>query len=184
MNYYLVLDTETGGLDPAKHSLLTVYMGLYDSNFKKIHSIHLSIKSVDGTYRVTPEAMAINKINLSEHNAKALLFDLARQQVLQFIDIDHTLTPVGHNVAFDIAFITQALNLQEEWKRKVSHRVIDTAGISQFLKLAGRIPSEVKGNLGSLVKHFAIPVTGELHDAEVDGNATLEVMKALLNLVK
>ena len=83
---YLFLDTETGGLDPARHSLLT--LGLVVGGPEGVrHSLEILLRHE--TYDVTGGGMAVNRIDLAKHHAAALAPD-AGFQVRAHHDLRHT----------------------------------------------------------------------------------------------
>ena len=195
MRKYVVYDTETGGLSADKHSLLTAYFKIVDQNLRELDGLSLKIKPKDGIYRVTPIAMKINKIDLVKHDAEAVLPGEARKLVMAFLSKhsaggESKLTPVGHNVVFDEEFVqTQltpnpelGLSGKEAWEMHVSYRRICTASLSESLRLKGVIPAGVSGSLGGLCKFFGIDNSGA-HDAQVDVDMTVDLLRAMLRHV-
>ena len=69
MNPYLFLDTETGGLDPRLHSLLS--LGLVAGDPGGVAE-SLEILVGHATYAVTGGGLKVNRIDLVEHHARAL----------------------------------------------------------------------------------------------------------------
>ncbi len=70
MSKYLVLDCETGGLEGT--SLLSLYCAVLDEDFNTLDSLELFLRPKDHIYHVTAEGLGINKINLIEHEKKAI----------------------------------------------------------------------------------------------------------------
>lgn len=95
---WVVVDVETGGLDPTRHRLLSI--GLW--------SIHRQdsflVRDSDGSCE--PQAMAINRISLDDVSTNGINRDEARQR---FLDAIRGRAIVGHNVSFDLAFIASRL---------------------------------------------------------------------------
>lgn len=182
---YLAIDTETGGL--ADTSLLTVFLGVYDSNFNLIDSKHEALKPDDGVYHVTAGGLSVNGINLVELDAKAKLRKVLRSEITGWLR-QHSdqgankLIPIGHNVKFDILAIQESITSQESWDHYVSYRVLDTGVIAQYLKYINILPDSISGSLGSLIEFFGITVEGELHTADADAKMTVEVFKKLAEL--
>jgi len=186
MNTYLALDVETGGVTP-ETSLLTAYFAVLDENLLVVDDLNLLVKPDDGNYVVTAQALAINKINLINHDVVAMPYKAARTPLYQFLERNYQgekLIPVGHGTAFDVARVKKDLISQGSWENYVSYRTLDTSIAAQFLRAAGRFPSGVSGSLGSLVGHFKLPSQGELHDAKTDTLQTVAVLRELLNLIK
>ena len=73
MSKYLALDCETGGFEGT--SLLSLYCGVYDESFTLLDELELFLRPKDHIYNVTAEALAINKINLIEHETKAIPYN-------------------------------------------------------------------------------------------------------------
>jgi DNA polymerase-3 subunit epsilon len=70
----LFIDTETGGLDPNKHSLLSLAMVIWE-DMEIIDSQEILIN--DGILSATKEALSINKIDLEKHKQSAISSDEA-----------------------------------------------------------------------------------------------------------
>lgn len=185
---YLACDVESGGVDSKKQSILTAYLAVLDSNFNIIDELELAVKPNDGNYVVTAEAMNINKINLIEHDAKAITESEAGGKLRDFLiqnnkDGADKLIPVGHNVKFDIIFMGDKLLNIRTIEKYVSYRYLDTGVLAQALKAIGKIPESVSGSLGSLVSHYKIN-PGEFHTARGDTLMTIEVLKRMLAEIK
>ena len=184
---YISLDCETGGIGP-EVSLLTVYLAVLDQNFEIMDELDLAIKPDNDIYNVTAEALSINKINLIEHQKVAISPGIAGGRLREFL-IENSdngkikLTPLGHNVAFDLEKVYQNLLNKKEAQKYVSYRVLDTGSTGRALIVAGIIPDTVTGSLGSYVKHYGIK-EGEYHTARADTLMTVEVMKAMISDIR
>jgi len=187
MNKYIAFDVETGGIDPEKVSLLTAYFAVLDENFETTHELSLTIKQ--DMYSVTAEALGINNINLVTHHNDPVSLDQreAGTKLFEFLrrvsdEGASKLIPIGHNVSFDIGFITLGagkLLTKKSWNQFVSYRLLDTGVIAQFLKAKGSMPEEISGSLGSLQKHFDVPAD-VAHTADGDVRMTVNVLVAML----
>ena len=82
---YLAFDTETSGLDPTKHNLLTACFIVLNDNLVEIDRLNLNIKYNE--YNITIKAMEINKIDLIKHHNCSSSVDLktARSLLLDFL---------------------------------------------------------------------------------------------------
>ena len=194
MSKYLALDVETGGLNAHQHTLLTAYFLVLDENFKEVANLSLKLKPYPGnSYSVETSALKINKINLVEHDAEALEVEEAQVAFIELLSRYTSrdtkgevikLTPIGHNVAFDVGFLTTQLIQKEYWDAFVGYRTIDTATIAQFLKFSEKLPKEVSGSLGPLSKYLEVDFSeGEYHTAEGDVKLTLAVLEKFKQLV-
>lgn len=187
---YIALDTETGGIGP-EVSLLTAYFAVLDENMNIMDELDLAIKPDDNVYHVTAEALNINKINLVEHQAKAITRGKAGELFREFLiknapvstSQDNRLIPLGHNVAFDLEKVYQNILNKSEAQKFISYRTLDTGSTGRFLITAGLIPATVSGSLGSYVKHFGVPQR-EAHTARGDVEMTVDLMKAMIALVE
>lgn len=188
MTKYFLFDSETGGVPEKKTSLLTVYGMLLDQKFEISDTIDLKIKPDDGVYVIEPYAMTVNGIDLMKHDKEAIGAAEASHKFIDFITRNnigtHKIIPVGHNVAFDIAFMKQLIG-GTEWRRMFSKKAIDTASIAEFLCATGILPpsEEVDCSLAGLAARFDFSYAGA-HDAEFDAKLTLKVLKKLQALVQ
>ena len=180
---YLVTDVETGGFQGT--SLLSAYFGLLDDKLNLIDELNLFVKPDDGIYAVTAEALGVNKISLIEHDKVAITYKEAGTKLYQFLHKNYINgekpLPLGHNVAFDVVRIKQDLISEGSWNNFVSYRVVDTGTIGTYLKILGKIPSDISGSLSSYAKHFGIDFSGA-HDAKNDCIMTTLVFKEMLKL--
>jgi DNA polymerase III epsilon subunit-like protein len=185
---YIILDTETGGIGLDK-SLLTAYFMVCDNDFVVKDELYLRVKPDDGVYRVTGEAMAINKIDLPRHDKISITYKEAGTVLYKFLQKNYTddqkekLIPVGHGMSGDLDHIFDKLVRRSTWETFVSYRRLDTSVTVQFLKSCGVFPDSVSGSLESLCEHFYIS-NGSLHDARVDAVNTKEVLIKLMNIIK
>ena len=182
---YLFLDTETGGLDPARHSLLT--LGLVVGGPEGVrHSLEILLRHE--TYDVTGGGMAVNRIDLAKHHAAALAPDAALAVLDVFLEqhFPHRCRPitlVGHNVGFDRDFLKAWLEAcGRTFEPRFGHRLVDTHGVAAALRDAGRLPLEELGS-SALFAHFGIEVPEEQrHTALGDALATFELYRRLVAL--
>lgn len=187
---YLFFDTETGGLTPT-YSLLTATFIAVDADF--------SIISVDGypngltlqlkypEYFVTPGALAVNNIDIVQHDRQAVEIDAAREQLLDYLRAalaktkKRALIPAGHNVEFDRRFVQTYLLTEEEWDRYMTYPVLDTAVIARFLASAGQ--HDRGFSLGRLVKKFLPELeSSDFHNSEIDTLATIMLAKKFVDM--
>jgi len=182
---YLFLDNEMGGLDKEKYSLLTVYLKMTDDNFNLIGSLYLYLKPEDGIYKVCADAMAINKIDLVEHDKKATTYKLGGTALYNWLKelTDNgkvKATVVGHGIYGDVDWITYHLIGRNSWENFTSYRKLDTSAVAQFLRSVGMIPESVSGSLVSLAKHYNVGVDEtSAHDAKYDTELTFRVFLAM-----
>lgn len=182
----LFLDTETGGLDPRSHSLLS--LGLVVGDGPRVsHSLEILIRHEP--YVVTGSGLKVNRIDLVGHSAAALDPPVALTVLDVFLDqhFPHMCKPIilaGHNVGFDQAFLEAFLKGQGRSMNRFSHRLVDTHGIASALRDAGRLPLTSLDST-ALFAHFGIEVPeDQRHTALGDALATFELYWKLVELMK
>jgi len=179
----LFLDTETGGLDPFKHSLLQIGVIAYiDNQIKESLEISLSQKE----YVVTAEALKFNQLDLYEDIKKnGYVPEKATQMLIEFVQNQFTETPilVGHNPSIDKYMVRQLFDSQNlNMDNYISHRMIDTMSLIWGLYIAGKLPIEACSSNGAF-KYFGIEVEKK-HHALDDCLATVRLYEKLINLLK
>lgn len=174
-----------GGLEKDQYSLLTVYLVMTDDNFNILGDLYLYLKPNDGIYKVCARAMEVNKINLVEHDKKAITYKEGATALYNFLS-KHTdggkikATVVGHGIYGDVEWILHHLISRNSFENFTSYRKLDTSSTCQFLKSVGLFPEDVSGSLVSLAKHFKVTVDESLaHDAKYDTLLTLGVFMAM-----
>lgn len=179
----LFIDTETGGLDPDKHSLLSLAMVIWEDR-KIIDSTEILVN--DGILSATVEALAVNKIDLEKHKHSALPSSRALDEILSFIGkhFPHhgKITLAGHNIHFDAGFLKRFFSANgKNFSEYFSHRMIDTSSILHYLYLSGSIKQKAISS-DEAFDLFDIKVEGR-HTALGDTIATAELFTKLLRLV-
>ncbi len=188
----LFLDTETGGIS-TEHSVLTLTFTECTFEADKIlrkSRLSVSVKPNNSIYRVNPEALNINGINLIEHSKSAVFYKEAESLIVDYIkqrfeaNNRNKLVLVGQNIQFDLDhLITPSIINPDSFYRYVDRRVIDIVSISQFAKLCGLIPMDQSLSLSTLAQHLNIPINElKLHTAEYDNDLAATVLFTLRNL--
>ena len=186
-NPYLVIDTETGGLDSARHSLLTLGLVAGDEG-GVAEGLELAVRHEP--YVVSGGGMKVNRINLVAHHENALEPAQALEALDSFLSrhfaAEAAVILVGHNISFDIAFLRTFLEAQgRSLEPRFSHRSVDTHAVAAALRDAGRLPSEVKLSSTALFAHFSIVVPEEKrHPALGDALATHALYWKLVGLAR
>jgi DNA polymerase III epsilon subunit-like protein len=188
---YLFMDTETGGLTP-QHSLLTVSCIVVDEQFNIVRlptdnpGLYLRIRHDE--YALTAGALAVNKINLVEHNEKGVKIADAADMLLDFVSRARAVTnkkrliPAGHNVGFDVQFIRANLLTDTQWNEYFTYPFLDTSAIARFLNSAGMYSGGY--SLAALRSRFLPGMTGDLHNAETDNLVTIELAKTFAYMMR
>lgn len=188
MNTLLVIDTETGGLDPDHDSLVSLAAVLWqDGKIKAETQIFVN----EPKARIGAEALAVHGIDPQWLKLNGLS---PLQAVKEFERFVTTYFPkpgkgevqlAGHNVAFDVAFLKRLYRLaHEEFPSFYSHRILDTASLGLFFILSGDLPSG-SATSDKLFSYFQIPFTHDnRHSALGDARATAELINEFLKLLK
>lgn len=181
---YVFIDTETGGTDPNKHSLLSVGLCIWDIDKNIIDNKEIFIKN--DNYTITKKAQKINKFNLIEHNNKAIGPNEAIKEMLDFcykyIDVNTAIPIVGHNIQFDVNFLKKLFkDNNRSFNQYFSHRYIDTYSVFKTCVLAGLINENLNSSAEAF-SYFGIRVNRR-HSALGDCIATVELYENLLNLL-
>ena len=179
----LFIDAETGGLDPDKHSLLSLAMVVWE-DMEIIDSLELLIN--DGILSVTEAALAINRIDIEKHKQTAIPSRQAIDEMLLFIGrhlpTQKKIILAGHNVHFDVAFLKAFFSANnKDFSEFFSHRIIDTSSILHYLYLSGKIKQKAISSDESFAL-FDIKVEGR-HTALGDAIATAKLFTKLLSLI-
>jgi exonuclease I len=180
---YLFIDTETGGLT-TDFSLLTVSAIVADKDFNFLcggnadDTLYMEIRH--DTYVVTPEALAINKLDLIHHSARGLKPDQARGRFMEFLTSayqrcgQNKLVPAGHNVTYDLDFLWHHLVPKEDWRKFCTYPALDTAIIARFLNAVHILDGQYK--LTEVCAAFGVHFENA-HHAEADNKATLALAR-------
>lgn len=187
MNKYIGLDTETGGIG-TNTSLLTAYLAILDEDLNVTADLDLKCKPNDGLYIVTGRAMEINGIDIKEHDKVALTYKECGQILYTFLLANkgkNQLSPIGHNVKFDILRIINHLISQGSWDTFVSYRTLDTAVIGGFAIEVGLLPPTVNAGLKSLAKYLGVGTQEDKnHEAKHDAMLSVGVYRELKKMFK
>jgi len=189
MTKLLVIDTETGGVDPDRHSILSLAAVVWEDG-RVTGELEVLVAETDIT--VTPKALEINGIDLVAHSRAAVAPQAALAGLMAFVDdqfaddiaAGRQVVLAGHNVGFDVGFLRRLCRLAgEAFPAVFSHRVLDTASVLRFLALAGHVPAAAVGSSEAFA-HMGIRVPVKLrHTALGDARATAELIGQLLGLV-
>jgi len=186
---YIAMDNETGGLHEDV-CLLSTYLEVIDEKFNVIDSLELYVKPNNGVYSVEAGGLAVNLINLVEHDKIAITYSEAGQKLFKFLqknsqDGKIKLIPVGKNVQFDVSGLQKHLLSKPNMEKFVSYRQIDITGLAMSLQIIGKLPPDMSLSLTSLAKHFEVYdlLAGKAHEAKYDTQVTILVYKELLEML-
>lgn len=174
-----LLDTETGGLDPSKHSLLSGYCAILSPHTFEIED-EFEFKHLEHVFRVQADALSVNKLDLSSFSKDGIQHHVICGRIEKMLDKAYRTTglkphPLGQNVQFDLSFIK---TIVPHLETHINRRSLDTAVIALNEQMKGKLPPQLNLSLKSLGDHFGLNTTN-CHDAKSDALLTLEVFKCL-----
>jgi len=182
----LFVDTETGGLDPAQHSILSLGAVVYQDG--EVLDRFYSVVNEGINLSVTPGALKVNGFTVDSIERDGLLptevlYDLGTFMKRWGLTKDVTLA--GHNVNFDIGFIKRLFD-KGGWGAKYtdvfSYRSIDTMAIAGFLSYAKLIKTS-RVSLDNLLTEFHLKREEKDHNALEDAELAAKVFTAMVGLV-
>lgn len=184
-NRLLFIDTETGGLDPQKHSLLTIGVVVWDKSLGELFSAEYAVKADE--FVVTKSALRINHFNEEKHKEMAISpveivckFHEIKTKYFQEVN---TIPLAGHNTAFDIQFLKHLfISCGRSFEKLFSHRVVDTYSIMKYLVDCGCIPDHISSSAKAF-EYFGITVDGR-HTAIGDARATMQLYSKAIHFLK
>lgn len=179
MKSFIAIDTETGGLDATRHSLLTVGCVLFEANKSDMVVVKSGEFAVQAhEYVVTPRAMQVNKLDLSSlpgipvrpQNLQASLKRFCGNRRPQI---------VAHNWPFDKSFLEA---VRPNPIADFNYRVCDTMSLMTSLSLYGLT---TEASLYAGCKFFDIEYDPlQAHGAMYDAQLTAELFWNLMKLLK
>lgn len=182
MSIYLWADTETGGFDPSKHSLLE--LAIVVVNMETMTTLVEPFSFLVQPYlAVSPDAAKVHGITEEQARAEGLTVDAAVNLLYGVVKATNPVAIAGHNIKFDVGFINalvaRATGLAPEifmggWLPKKQVCTLEAAKKFRqrgLLRIGGL-------KLGELANHFGVSLEGA-HRAQNDIVANIEVYKGL-----
>lgn len=175
----LWIDTETGGADPRRTSVLEWAGVITDDKLVERDALELKIRPESGIYLIQPEALEINKIDIKEHSKTAIIEREAGHAIMGFLGRNAgtngiKLIPAGWNVGFDISFTTEDLITRTSWHRYCGYSVLDVASVAKFVYPGTRSLQALARRLGSNLT--------QTHRALDDVRLTIAVYRSLCRM--
>jgi len=189
----LVVDVETGGLDPAINAILSVgalvfHQGAIEDRF---YSIVNEGDPQQGGGKVDPEALKVNGFThtrIQGEGRSPVEVVNAIEAMLAKNDMRGRITIVAHNAAFDMGFMKRLwARAGKDFNKRFSYRALCTQTGALLLEQAGRL--QLPGgsaSLDSLTKLWGINLDrGDgLHNALDDAEACALVLKRQLEMLR
>lgn len=190
MEYFLVVDTETGGLDSKENGLLEIAAVIYDYQGNCVDTFeavikHPTLQGLPTSEKLHLSALRVNKIfNRLEKAQDA--FQVAQDFAKWSINAVNQYKPqlVGQNLKFDLGFIDAFMEKHnfEGWDNLFHYHRIDTIPIALFLKKTGILNVD-KVNLESLAKSLNVEHSAA-HSALSDAKTTAMVYLQMIQKVE
>jgi len=176
----VVIDVETSGVNPFRNEVLAI--GLVPLNPELPSAIvHVRPDVIEWTDFARKN---FDRYSL-EWNAEAIPPLDACSAIEAYLNETFSgrpVTPIGHNVGFDLGFLKRLAFLGGRQELKgLSHRAIDTHTLLYLLVLQGKAPEWVRSSDGAF-KHFGINIEDQYrHTALGDAKATRELFVRILD---
>ncbi len=185
---FLVVDTETGGIDSKTNKLLEIAAAVYNSHGEKIDSFHIFL-SEEACANKTTSLVAL-KLNKYRTRTSPLPLETNKEAAIKFsnwileVSLKHNPILVGHNVDFDIKFIDEFMkeNGFIEWNKVFGIHHIDTLMLAKVLQLTQNIKSKYL-NLSAVAEELGV-INKDAHTAMSDVDTTAKILIRMLNLIK
>lgn len=199
-NTLLVLDTETGGVDPNKYSLMEIAC-IVIKNEKVVYKYTSLVKSPTGEYSCNEFARSLHNIKDEYIEKYGKLPEVIINDLKNIRDVyfnGNPMTIVAHNAAFDISFVKKMFadnghgsssNLTNDslsYDNIFSRNAIDTATMALLLKLSGKIDFD-RCSLDNILKYYNLHSKNQerhtaLYDATQTAKAFLLMFKHINNM--
>jgi DNA polymerase III epsilon subunit-like protein len=176
----IVLDVETGGLDPTYHEIIQIAALIVDPITLEIQDRFESMMKPTSPERLDPQALAVNKKSPIDLEVAPEAWDVYNRFV-KWATPYGRLLPVAHNSKFDLGFIDSWQKRVEKRELNFDYHSIDTVTLAYFYFRIIK-PTDTKVSLTALTKLLGIP--HRAHDAAGDTIACLEVLRHITNHVK
>jgi DNA polymerase-3 subunit epsilon len=167
------IDCETTGVTPGEHDIIEICVIRTTQDLKIKRKFCSLVRPLNWSFN--DEAMTKNNISYTELSFNAPTF---KQIYGKLYDVINNTILVGHNVAFDIRFLSDSLNKIQEKLDMVHYHSIDTASMAWPLFVAGKIKSV---SLAVLCDYYGISNENS-HRAEKDVERLIQVYQKLLSI--
>lgn len=181
----LIVDTETGGLDPLTSSILSVGAVIWNNGV--LEDTYYSLIA-EPEIVADPKALAVNGLSLDQIKAEGKTTTTVAMDLMNFCEkygLPYRCSLGGHNVRFDEGFLKRLFRLAGlPWK--FSHLLVDTQQAGILLQLAGKLPIK-STKLDDMTAFYKINVReggksgkhNALEDASATGLLLTRVLKEL-----
>lgn len=184
---WVVIDTETGGLNPNRHPIFALGLVVLDTRTGPLCGLEVPVRDLAPP---DPQAVAITGIDLEAHLATAMPPDEAVRTLETFLaphfDLRRPVTIAGHNVAFDIAFLKRLYRLARlagaQPAIKLNYHTVDLHSAWAVLAAAGIAPTSQYASLDAIAHALGVIPEQPRHSALADALTTAYCFHALIGL--
>ena len=179
----VVIDVETSGVNPFRNDVLAVGLVPLNSDLPSAE-IYVRPEHIEWS----PYARTIFEGYSAEWERNAVSPKAACSAIEDYLKQTFSklpVTPIGHNIGFDVAFMRKLAFLGgRDELLGLSHRAVDTHTLLFVLVSKGTLPSSVLSSDGAF-RHFRIDVPNKMrHTAIGDALATRELFLRLSQLLE
>jgi DNA polymerase III epsilon subunit-like protein len=191
----IVLDVETTGLDPSKHSVVSIGAVEFDPVKLGFESDNAKVSQPENQFyqecrmwkgaEIMPEALDVHGMSREEITSpdKQSLESLMKS-LLSWVEGCDNHTMAGHNVHFDLDFVTDSFR-RYDLKNVFQQRVVDTHSLTwmHMVKQGNERPTKDKHSAISsdfVFKYVGINYQRGDHNALEDAKLTAEAISRLL----
>lgn len=188
---FIVLDTETGGLDEEIHQITEVGLIVLDSiNLKQIHQYNSYLKPYNNL-TVSPEALNATQVKMSDINngntsaiVVSQLIEIFKEYKINKSDRNKPFL-VGHNLQFDIKFLNKLFSFHNKnLFDYVQENHLDTLTLSRILWEFNMSSDDVTNfKLKVCCERIGVSLT-DAHGALNDSIATSKLFIYLINKLR
>lgn len=185
MRKLLVIDTETGGLNPDSHSLLSLAALVYHDGV--VEDEYYTLINEGQIVLAEEAALGVNGLTIEQVRAEGVAPLQAVNSIVAMLmkhDMRGRVVIAAHNAQFDVPFFRRLWRLAgADFDAQFSYRSLCTQTGALLLDQAGRI--ELPGgnaSLDNLCALWGIPRKGA-HNALVDARATALVLRREIQLM-
>lgn len=176
----IVLDVETTGTDPQKHSIVSI--GAVE--FEQPENQFYGECRPWGGAEIDPKALEINGFTQSRLSSLTKSHKQLLEDFVTWTKPIKNKTLAGQNVWFDTSFLKAGL-AREGYKWAFGHRYVDSHTLAyEHFARAGKLILKKEGtsdiNIDKILEFLGIQVRGKTHNALEDAQLTAEILSRLI----
>ena len=185
---FLVIDTETGGLDCAEDAIISLAAVIYDNGPREM--FHVIVNDKAGW--LNDSALEINGFTLKEVLRRGVTPREAVARLTVFLGrhgMYEDVVLAGHNLPFDVGFLKRLYRLADmdydplfSYDKQFTYGGLDTKGLALALMTAGRLFSK-SSSLKDVAPALGLEPWRE-HDALADALTTAKALERMLNMIR